>query len=302
MTSGGAGGRGTVVVTGAHSELGRRAVDRLLAATDDRLVGVTSPWADEPPPAHPRLTYLPVDLERPLPAELRDALGAARRVVHFAWIRDPSAARAAERNLAAIGRLVEPMPSPEWFVLVSSVAASPSARSAYGAAKWRATERVSELGGTSLLVGLVVDEPAAGPYAVLAGLVRRLPVSLRFLGAAPSVFPVRGEAVVAAVTTVVGEDVTPGAYAVFERPPVGLGELLAGLEAATPARRLRVRLPAAVLLAGASALKRLRLGPRRRLDQVLTLLYKDDRFLLSLPELPGQRGRDRRALAPAGAP
>ena len=276
----------SIVITGAHSYLGRLAVDFLREKTAHRMVAVVSP-SGELPAENERVRYLRADLAAAPAAALAAELAQAACVLHFAWTRTGSADAVGAANRAMLAHLLGAMPDAGKFWLVSSVSASPRPMSTYGATKHEASELVLARGGGVLVCGLVVEpEPPRGPYRMLKKNVARFPLRFRAMSGEPLVFPLRLEDFGAVLAHVATTAPAPACYRMFS-PPVGFNAFLALLEKLAPRRRLPAPFPAGLVLRAAALAKKSRLIPAKLCDQVLTFLDKDAAHLLRHAELPG---------------
>ena len=275
----------TIVITGANSYLGEAVVRHLLEKTDWRIVGLVSPrWNGgtlrEWPP---RLRCIPADLTKPLPEPVRQALQAADKVFHFAWVRGKRLEEVDRLNLGMINSLMDAMAGPSRFYFISSVAASPGALSTYGCAKYHAMQKVCERGGVALICGLVVDGVPRGPFKMLTSVAQKLPFSIRFNLPVP-VYPVDIRDVLLAVQKVGESNLSAGCYRLFAEA-VDLNDFLASLEKAASRRRPAVKLDPRSLLAAASVLK-LVPGLSGLAEKLQTFLHKDSHYLMSHLSLP----------------
>jgi len=278
----------TIAVSGAASPLGRRVVDRLLRGTDHRIVELVSPRSSSAAAgADARSVVIRAALDEPLAADVAAALRHAHAIFHLAWNRDPSRSRAAASNRRMIEQLLDAAAEPRRFHFVSTISASPRAPGTYGAGKHEASQLVRARGGNVVVCGLVVEpDPATGAYARLLGLVRDLPLSLRFTGAGPTVAPVRLEDVTATFVHLSHEDIEPDVYRLFDPGAPGLNGFLELLERMHPRRRLRLRLSTPALLRAARLARRLALPPRSAWEQLLTLFFCDREHLAGHRPLP----------------
>jgi hypothetical protein len=278
-----------IVVTGASSPIGRRAVARLAATPGREVVAIASPRAGTPGPSVPvGVRWLTLDLAQPLPAEIVATLRRADRVLHFAWDRRGDAAGSIDVNRAMVDALLSAA-APRAVVFVSSVAGAPDAASAYGRHKHSLALHVRAAGGSVFVPGLVVGDPPEGPYAILCKVVARLPVRLRLSGRAPQVYPITMDRLLDLIEHAADPTLSPGTWRGFD-DPVPFGTFLAGIEARNPRTRLPVTLPAGLLLGAARTLKRLPLPTRALADKVLTFLQKNDAHLAAAQPLPATPG------------
>ena len=165
--------RRRVVITGAHSYLGSRAVAHLLQVADCEIYALVTPWAERVDKGgeSDRLHYLSVDLTQALAPEVVSVLASADRVLHLAWVRGRTLHRISRINEDIIDRLMTPISEASRFYFMSSVAAGPRAVSTYGRAKWEGARLVAAKGGNVLVCGLVVEARPRGPYKVICNLV-----------------------------------------------------------------------------------------------------------------------------------
>ncbi len=279
----------TVVVTGAHAPLGSGVVRHLLERTACRVTAVVTPWgARMPSSAAPaRLHVVALDLTRPFDGETTELFAGADRVLHFAWARDREAERAEEMNRRMVESITEALGGPARLAFISSVGASAHTPSIYGRTKWRIAERVRTMGGCVLVCGLVIADPPQGPYKMLADMVARVPVSLRFFAGPVPVYPTPVAVINRVAQAFVEENVPPGTYRLFPAHPVDLNRTLASLEARAPRRRVPVPVPTAASVAAVRALGSAHLMPFALADKILTFLHKDRCYLEALPTMPG---------------
>ena len=276
-----------VVITGANSHLGSRAVSRFADLPGSRVIALVSPrWQEgNAPRGTDGVEVIRADLGQPLADRVREALCHADRVFHFAWARGRDLARVGATNEAMVRQLIDPLSAPSRFVFISSVAGCPGTPSGYGTAKGASAALVRELGGTVLVCGLVMEHIPSGPYELLCGLVRKLPFSIRLFRDETQVFPILAEDLVNALVAVTVQDLTPGTYKLFGAPS-GFNTFLEELERRHPRRRVPVWIPTRVLLGMISWAKRLRILPWRVSDKILTFLYKDQEYLMAQRDLP----------------
>ena len=269
-----------VVVTGAHSRIGQAVVQRLGSAPDIAVTCVVTPWS-RPQGMFPDVAeVITADLTQAFPETLRRSLATADVVVHLAWLRDTMPDQAIAMNAEIVSRLTSEMESPERLVFLSSVGASPGAKSAYGQAKWAVAQQVEARGGTVLVCGLVTSVPSFGPYALLAHTVTRLPVRPRFYWDKVPVYlnPLNG--VCGAVLACVLQPVAGGTYRTYPLPVTDLNDVLDGFEVNGRFWRPVLPVPTRLLLVFVRLLSQMRIGPAGLYDKVLTFLYKDNRSYL----------------------
>ncbi len=279
----------TVVVTGANSYLGSRAVAALKKEQHIDVHAFVSPrWDDNVDGASVLcgVDCTAVDLSGPLPEGAKELIAKADRLFHFAWSRGSCFDDVVNVNEFMVRELMEPLHRPSNFVFISSVAGCPGALSTYGKAKAEATRFVTQRGGCSLVCGLVVDEDPGGPFKMLTSAVRKLPLRIRFAGKGTQVFPVYMDDVAAAVIAACGTDVEPGVYRLFNEP-VDFNRFMAMLEEVYQKKRLPFPMSASLVLNTTRALKALHIAPQGLCDKILTFLYKDAAYLGSLNKIPG---------------
>ena len=277
-----------VVVTGAGSYLGQQLLQRVIADTNWRVTGIVSPrfMPSNALPASGRLTYLVEDLSGPGSADLDAELQRADRVIHLAWIRDRQADKAIEGNMAIVRSLMTSLGSGQKLVFVSSVAASPSAHSSYGQAKFAVSRFVTGNGGLSLYCGLICASKPEGPFKQLCAALRRVPVKAIPIGRAPNVYPVMLDDVTATTIMVCNEGIEGGEYRLWgERIP--LHRFMSRLRKSMGRYSLPVPAPFFLALPTINLLRSVRLIGPALSDQLTTFLYKDDEFLTQLGEVPG---------------
>ncbi len=277
-----------IVITGAGSPVGRKVVERLLREPELEIEAWVSTSARHAVPASmARCTWRAVDLQQTLSVEAAAVIARCDTLLHLAWVRSPDASNAIAANTSMIRNLAQHMRDPSALRVVSSVSSGPRARSAYGRAKYAANQLAVEIGAAALLLGLIVEaHPKSGPFKMLAGFVRKLPVRIRFIDRDPNIYPVReGDAMELLTTFATGHELR-GLFRGFS-PPLGINRFLAAIEAAHPRSRVPLPMFATPLQAVAGFASRLQLPGSAILDKVATILYKDDDYLLSAPSLPG---------------
>ena len=234
-----------------------------------------------------RCSWRAVNLQQPLSVEAAAGIARCDSLLHLAWVRSPDASNAIALNTSMIRVLAQHLRYPGALRVVSSVSSGPSARSAYGRAKYAANQMTVEIGGAALLLGLIVQvDPNAGPFKMLERFVRKLPLRIRFLDRNPNIYPVREGDALELLTTFAMSHEAQGLFRGFSSP-LGINSFLATLEAAHPRARLPLPMFATPLQAAAAIVSRLRLPGSGILDKVATILHKDDDYLLSAPSLPG---------------
>lgn len=277
-----------IVVTGASSYLGRRVVERLALSRGATIVALCSPRAGEDEPtANPGIRRIRASLETPLVQPVTDILRCADRVLHFAWDRRGDATGSIKTNATMVANLLASC-QPEAFVFVSSVAAAPDAASAYGQHKFALSQRVLAAGGSVFVPGLVVEDPPAGPYAILTRVVSTLPLALRLTHGAPQVYPIRMDRLLGLVERLADPALPPGHWRGFEAP-VGFNDFLVGIETLYPRRRLQISVPTRLMLGAARTVRRVPLPTKAYCDKILTLLQKNDAYLANVNPLPADQ-------------
>ena len=273
--------RRIVVITGGHSYLGQKFISHLIKSEDIQIKAVITPWAHEEGLVREpeRLRYLKADLTGAASYELREALKAADRIFHLAWLRGPNLSRVLEANQKMIDNLKDYVSEPESFCFISSVAASPETLSTYGKAKFQIAQRVIAAGGTVLVTGLIVDDEPRGPYKLLVDVVKSMPLAVRAAPGRIMVYPLKCEDLVAGLTHFVRSDAPAGSYRLFPSTPVDFNELIASIEKQFPRKRIKVRFSYALVMASIKALRGLRLPPAQLHEKLLTFLYKDENYL-----------------------
>ncbi|HMP74718.1 MAG TPA: hypothetical protein PKE12_00335 [Kiritimatiellia bacterium] len=276
-----------IALTGAGSYIGLRLLERLAAGRERPIVAIASPRSMRPEHLPPWIRWVQMDLAAQTPA-LGEILQSTGVLLHLAWARTGGDEQALlARNTAMIRQLTAALPDPGAFWFLSSVSASSQARSSYGRIKFAMEQLVRNLGGSLLSVGLVVErDPPAGPYKMLRSLVQKLPFAFRTtLGSVP-VYPIRMDDFLPAMTRLLDAPPPPGAYRVFT-DPLPFNAFMRHLEAGFTRGRMPLPLPLPLLLAGARAWQRTGLPPRKPVDQILTLFYKDAAHLAKHRPLPG---------------
>lgn len=273
-----------IVVTGANSYLGSAFVRSLESEGGHQVTALVSPRANLPA-ARAGVRYLKADLTQPLSEEAWSEVQSADFLFHFAWSRGKDFESVWRQNEQMILHLMGAFRNPGRFYFISSVAAGPQALSVYGTTKYRATRLVSERGGVSLVCGLVTDEPPRGSYKMLRSLVAKLPISLRFTGEVPEIYPISLPELLRDLQRLSEKGSEPGTYRLF-RDPVDLNAFLKGLESEKPRFRFPVRINPACLLRLAAFLRKCHLLPVSLAEKFQTFLYKDPLFLKNCSPLP----------------
>lgn len=277
-----------IVITGAGSPVGRKVVARLQREAEVEIEAWVSTRPGQAVPAPmARCNWRAVDLQQALPAEAAAIVARCDTLLHLAWVRSPDASNAIAVNTSMIRSLAQHLRDAGALRVVSSVSSGPRARSAYGRAKYAANQLAVEMGGAALLLGLIVEaHPDTGPFKMLEGFVRKLPVRIRFIDRNPNIYPVREGDAMELLTAFATDHELRGLYRGFSSP-LGINRFLAAIEAAYPRSRMPLPMFATPLQAVAGFASRLRLPGSAILDKVATILHKDDDYLLSAPSLPG---------------
>ena len=281
--------RKTVVITGAHSPLGRRILAEFTTASKYMVYGFVTPWA-ELPESHsnsPFLKFISADLTKPLEAGINEIIGQAEAIFHFAWLRGDDETAVLSANEAIIHHIMAPLRNKSRFYFMSSVAASPGAMSIYGQTKFRASTVVRATGGTVLVLGLVTDTAPAGAYKTLVKLVRSLPFSFRSKGSDVCIYPLPTPTLARVLIQLVENPLAAGTYNVFEQKD-SLNNFLTSLERNFPRFRIRLNFHAENIVKMTNRLRRSKIFPKRLADKVLTFLMKEDDYLQKFPSLPHQ--------------
>lgn len=278
-----------VVLTGGHSYLGQKFIGHLLNSKDVRIDAIITPWANEEGLVKQpeRLRYIKADLTKPVSDELREALGSADQVVHFAWIRGSNLAQVLEANQQMIDNVSSYLNDPKSFCLISSVAASPETPSTYGQAKFKISQRVLESGGTVLVAGLIVDDEPKGPYKLLVDVVKALPLSVRAAPGAIKLYPLKAVDFVEGLAAFLRTYTTAGSYRLFPATPVDFNEMISSLEMKFPRKRMPVRFSYRLAMAAIKTLRGLHVPPMSLHEKLLTFLYKDENYLRSHQRIEG---------------
>jgi hypothetical protein len=135
--------------------------------------------------------------------------------------------------------------------------------------------------------GLVVEDPPAGPYAILTKVVSKLPLALRLTSSAPQVYPIEMDRLLELIDRLADPRLPPGTWRGFDAP-VAFNDFLRGIEARNPRARLPVAVPTNLLLVAARTLKRVPLRTRAYCDKILTFLHKNDAYLAKTSPLPAR--------------
>lgn len=275
-----------MLLTGAHSFLGREVLKHLLQHSDFELTAFVSPrWRSEATPkASARLKYLVADLTQPLTEEVQREIFRSDRLIHFAWVRGTDRVTVLKLNQKMVDSLLRALGQPEKFCLISSVAASSDAKSVYGQTKYEVMTQVRQKGGISLVCGLVMSQPSQGAHGMLVKFIQSLPLSVRFNQAFP-VYPIALEDVCRAILKVCEAHLLSGNYRLFSTE-IQLNQFLETLERQFPKRRIKITLNAAALLKCVRGLSKIGLCPPGPAEKLLTFLFKNPEELSRYAELP----------------
>ena len=277
-----------IVVTGANSYLGRNVVQGLLAKEHCDVYALISPRsAGLQIEGRSGVRVIRADLCCALTGEVVDILRGADRVFHLAWVRKGRPREVQAANDAMIQNLLSAVRSPGRFYFMSSVAASPTATSGYGMAKWSVQQIVLKQGGIVLVCGLVVEPVPQGPYHLLCRAVRSLPVSIRMTAGSLKVYPVHIDDVVACIGDAVESDRPSGTYRLFASVPPDVNDFLQAIERQYPKARIPFALDPLGLTRWMTALSCVRLMPAAWIDKMLTFLNKNQVYLDSIQQWPG---------------
>ena len=277
-----------IVVTGASSYLGRNVVQGLLAKENCDVEALISPRsADLQIEGGSRVRATRADLCRELTTDVMDILRGADRVFHLAWVRKGRPRDVQAANEAMINNLLSAVRTPDRLYFMSSVAASPTAFSGYGMAKWSAQQIVLKEGGIVLVCGLVVEPVPHGPYHLLCRAVRSLPVAIRMTTGSLRVYPVHIDDVVACIGDAIESDRPSGTYRLFASVPPDFNDFMQAIERQYPKARIPFGLDPLGLTRWMTALSRVRLIPAAWIDKILTFLNKNQVYLDSIREWPG---------------
>jgi len=268
----------TVVITGANSYLGSFVLREFLEKSHFEIIAVGSPRASAAFAENSRMRYFSADLAEPLSGQIKRSIARADWIFHFAWARGENFDHVNKKNLAMIENLAQVLEKKENFCLISSVAASPNAKSTYGRTKYQAMQKVNQIGGISLVLGLVTGNPAGGAFGLLLNFVKKFPVAFR-LKSPPQVYPVSIESVSRAAQKIVGSKDLHGSYGLFGKP-VSFNDFLESLEKEHPRFRLPLTLPTSLILSVASLI------PFKIGGKLLTFLYKEPEYLKSHKSIP----------------
>lgn len=279
-----------IVITGAHSYIGRNLVDKLLKETDWAIGGIVTPWAragQTMAEVPDRYRVMAADLAEPLPPEAATWLAEADMVVHVAWVRGPDVRRSAEVNGRVVENLIDAKSENAGIIFMSSVSASPDAEGFYGRSKWAVGERIVEADGVALVVGLVHDMEPGGPYAALSAIPEKLPVRARTFWGDADVYTTRLDDLMTALRQAIENPPAAGRYRCFGPGPNQLNEILGAIERRHPRFRIPLPLPARPIRWVMRGGRAVHAVPAGIADRFLTLLYTDPAPLQDLPPLPG---------------
>jgi nucleoside-diphosphate-sugar epimerase len=278
----------TIVITGANSPLGSAVVRHLLSQTDHLIIGIVSPRSSDNHnlPSHERLTIVVADLAEKFQGELNSVISAADRILHFAWVRENNLSENISINKRIVDNIIAVISEPDQFAFISSVGASPIAKSDYGISKWRVSDEVLKIGGVVLVCGLVRGDPPQGPDRLLVNTVKRFPLKIRFFAAPVAVFSTTYDELCSSVTAFVNQPSEPGMFRLFTKDPMDLNDFLKKIEARFPRARLPIPVPTNLFVGCLIILKVMRLNPGMIVDKLLTFLVKDKILLSSLKQVP----------------
>lgn len=107
-------------------------------------------------------------------------------IFHFAWSRNGGKNHQRDTNLTGLQKILEPLSDTNaHFVFISSMAVESRPFSHYGQLKFDAEQLVSNVGGTSVRVGLVWDDEYGGQLAKLAKTARAIRLVPNLAGIEP---------------------------------------------------------------------------------------------------------------------
>jgi uncharacterized protein YbjT (DUF2867 family) len=285
---------GRVVVTGANSYIGQKFIADAIAGGYADLQPVITPWADESGLIQAEgLTYLRADLTGELPADVAEAIRDAGAVVHLAWIRGADEQKILASNVAMLENILSHMSDPARLIFISSVSASPETLSVYGKTKYVTAGKVLAAGGVVVVTGLIVDDVPMGPYKLLADVVRKFPLSLRFTPGSVKVYPIRTQDFLAGIRELLTTPVPTGSYRLFPADAVDINAFMGRLEQRYPRGRIKVPVSYSLAMAGLKGLRATRLFPPSLMEKLLTFLYKDEAFLSSHKKIAGTEALER---------
>ena len=276
----------TIVITGANSYLGRMVVRMLLRTTDYYIIAVCSLRINEIPEERDRIKYFRSDLSQPLSDELSENISQANWVLHLAWARGQSLEGVSKENFAIIDNIFSVLSHSAKFCFISSVAASPEAKSTYGKAKYMAMQQVGDKGGISLVLGLVAGKPAGGAFRILLKFVKYFPISFRLKKNIPKVYPLNIDNLFSAIKVVLETDGLQGQYRLFGEG-LSLNVFFEILEKKYPRPRLSIRLSTNFFLKAIIFIDNIPFFPRNITQKLITFLFKNEVYLAQHRLIPG---------------
>lgn len=262
-----------VLVTGATGLIGRRLVPRLVGA--GRRVTVLVRDAARMGVAADRVAVRVGCVEDP--EAVARAVDGCEAVIHLANASgEADAARVGVVNVDGTRNLLDSSRAAGVgrFVFTSSVAATRERLGAYGRTKRRAEELVRDSGVPFVVVrpSLVYGDPSAGLAAVLARVVRSLPIVPVIGDGRVEIDPVHVDDVCAVLDACLASDHVLGkTYDLLGPERVTFDGLLQRLAQALGVRRPLVHVPAPLALAGARVLGMAMARPPLTADQVIGL-------------------------------
>lgn len=216
-----------VVITGAHSGIGQQLIERLIRARVP-VVGLVTPWCPQAGlyAVDGLVEYVPCDLRQAVPRDVIERCAKARILVHLAWVRPKHSADASRYNVTIYDHVRAALSTDVKTVYMSSVCATADNPSHYGQAKYRLSQHIGAANMVEILAGLVMSEPAFGPYLALQNFVCTLHAAFKFLPSPAALVAKPGQVMEALTSAVLQFDACPALVAAYDPAPVRLNDLI----------------------------------------------------------------------------
>ncbi|MDV7340867.1 hypothetical protein RYZ26_14770 [Terasakiella sp. A23] len=216
-----------VVVTGAHSGIGQDLIKSVCEKGVEVLALIT-PWAKQDGlyQKDGSVIYIPCDLQKTVPADIVDQCKDAEILVHLAWARPKDVSKATSDNLDLYQNLTTALPDDIKTVFMSSVCATDVNPSYYGQAKFALAQKMDRSRTVEIIAGLVMSEPAMGPYLALQNFVCKLHGAFKFLPSPMAVVADADQVMQALEKSVLDFDNCPRLVAAYRPEAVRLNDLI----------------------------------------------------------------------------
>ena len=239
-----------MVITGAHSGIGQQLIERLIGEHVS-VLGLVTPWCKAPGLlTHGDLVeYVPCDLREPLDDQITQQALDAQILVHLAWARPKNTRDATRDNITIYDNVRAALPDGIKTVYMSSVCATADNPSNYGQAKYHLSQRIGAENMVEIIAGLVMSEPAIGPYLALQNFVCGLHAAFKFLPSPPALLAKPGQVIDALVNAVLDYDNCPRIMAAYDPEAVRLNDLIANILKEKNVAAIPVPVPTGVTVA-----------------------------------------------------